>query len=78
MGGEDCPAPGQSIGSSCIDPDIMAALNVLRCFALKAGQIDALLICTCTGYLCPGVTSYVAEQLGLRSNALLQDLALAG
>src|SRR5437667_6567355 len=40
MGGEDCPAPGQSIGSSCIDPDIMAALNVLRCFALKAGQIS--------------------------------------
>ena len=41
-------------------------------------QIDALLICTCTGYLCPGLTSYVAEELGLRSNALLQDLVGLG
>jgi len=48
----------------------------------KAGinpeEIDALLICTCTGYLCPGVTSYVAEQLGLRSNVFLQDLVGLG
>lgn len=45
---------------------------------LRADQLDALLICTCTGYLCPGVTSYVAEQLGLRSNAFLQDLVGLG
>ena len=45
---------------------------------LIAGQLDALLICTCTGYLCPGVTSYVAEQLGLRSDAFLQDLVGLG
>lgn len=38
------------------------------------GQIDALLICTCTGYLCPGVTSHVSERLGLRTDALLLDL----
>jgi predicted naringenin-chalcone synthase len=45
---------------------------------LKPSQLDALVICTCTGYLCPGVTSYVAEQLGLRSDAYLQDLAGLG
>jgi alkylresorcinol/alkylpyrone synthase len=45
---------------------------------LRADQIDALLICTCTGYLCPGLTSYVSEQLGLRSNAFLQDLVGLG
>lgn len=45
---------------------------------LRAQDIDALLICTCTGYLCPGVTSYVAEQLGLRANAYLQDLVGLG
>lgn len=45
---------------------------------LRADEIDALLICTCTGYLCPGVTSYVAEQLGLRPNAFLQDLVGLG
>ena len=42
--------------------------------ALLPGQIDALLICTCTGYLCPGVTSHVSERLGLRTDALLLDL----
>jgi len=45
---------------------------------LRADEIDALLVCTCTGYLCPGITSYVAEQLGLRANAFLQDLVGLG
>jgi predicted naringenin-chalcone synthase len=45
---------------------------------LKASQLDALLVCTCTGYLCPGVSSYVSEQLGLKPNAFLQDLVGLG
>lgn len=45
---------------------------------LRADQLDALVICTCTGYLCPGVTSYVSEQLGLRADACLQDLVGLG
>jgi len=45
---------------------------------VKAGEIDALLISTCTGYLCPGVTSYVAESMGLRPDAYLQDLVGLG
>jgi alkylresorcinol/alkylpyrone synthase len=45
---------------------------------LRAADLDALFICTCTGYLCPGLTSYVAEQLGLRDSAILHDLAGLG
>ena len=45
---------------------------------LRPDQLDALIVCTCTGYLCPGVTSYVAEQLGLRSDTFLQDLVGLG
>src|SRR5688572_27890752 len=45
---------------------------------VRADQLDALLVCTCTGYLCPGVSSYIAEQLGLRTNAFLQDLVGLG
>jgi len=45
---------------------------------LRADQLDALIICTCTGYLCPGVSSYVAEHLGLKPNAFLQDLVGLG
>jgi predicted naringenin-chalcone synthase len=45
---------------------------------IRPGELDALLICTCTGYLCPGLTSYVAEQLALRPNVFLQDLVGLG
>ena len=39
-----------------------------------AGELDALFVCSCTGYLCPGLSSYLAEQAGLRSDAFLQDV----
>ena len=42
------------------------------------GELDALVVCTCTGYLCPGVSSYVAEQIGLRPDTWLQDLVGLG
>lgn len=45
---------------------------------VNAKDLDALLICTCTGYLCPGLSSYVSEQLGLRPSTLLHDLAGLG
>lgn len=40
----------------------------------KPSEIDALLVCSCTGYLCPGLSSHISEFLGLRPNAFLQDL----
>jgi predicted naringenin-chalcone synthase len=55
-----------------------ALTTALERAGLRADQIDALLVCTCTGYLCPGVTSYVAEKLGLRTNTFLQDLVGLG
>lgn len=45
---------------------------------LSAGGIDALIVTTCTGYLCPGLSSYVAEMLGLRPDAWLQDIVGLG
>jgi predicted naringenin-chalcone synthase len=45
---------------------------------IDASSVDALFLCTCTGYLCPGVTSYVAEQMGLRENVYLADLVGLG
>lgn len=55
-----------------------ALTTALERVGVKPAELDALLICTCSGYLCPGVTSYVAEQLGLRANAFLQDLVGLG
>jgi alkylresorcinol/alkylpyrone synthase len=51
-----------------------ALVDALRKISLGPDKIDALFICTCTGYLCPGVTSYVAEILGLKTDAFLQDI----
>ncbi len=45
---------------------------------LLPGSLDALFICTCTGYLCPGLTSYVAERLGLERHTYLQDIVGLG
>jgi predicted naringenin-chalcone synthase len=45
---------------------------------LDAMELDALFVCTCTGYLCPGVTSHVAELLGMRHDAYLCDLVGLG
>lgn len=45
---------------------------------VKAGELDALFVCTCTGYLCPGVTSHVAEDLGMRGDIYLNDVVGLG
>lgn len=55
-----------------------ALSTALEKAGLRPQQIDALLVCTCTGYLCPGISSYVSEALGLRTDAFLQDLVGLG
>lgn len=54
------------------------ASEAVTAACLKAGvaarDLDALFVCSCTGYLCPGISSYVSEILGLSSGAYLQDL----
>src|SRR4051812_35707892 len=75
-----------------IDPDTLhrrfvkhapaVAAEAARRALVNAGktveEIDALLISTCTGYLCPGLTSYVSEALGLRTDAVCLDLVGQG
>jgi len=51
------------------------ALNDAGCIP---SEIDAVIISTCTGYLCPGLTSYVSEQLGLRPDVFTLDLVGQG
>ena len=55
-----------------------ALAPALRQAGVEPAELDALVVCTCTGYLCPGVSSYLAEQLGLRDDAWLQDLVGLG
>lgn len=55
-----------------------ALQSALHDAGLKARELDALFVCTCTGYLCPGVSSHVAEVLGMNSDAYLSDLVGLG
>ncbi len=55
-----------------------ALTDALAKAGVRPEEVDALLVCTCTGYLCPGLTSYISEQLGFRSNTFLQDLVGLG
>lgn len=55
-----------------------AARRALTDASCLPAEMDAVIISTCTGYLCPGLTSYVSEQLGLRPDVFALDLVGQG
>jgi predicted naringenin-chalcone synthase len=55
-----------------------AAERALAAAKKSPREMDAVLVSTCTGYLCPGLTSYVSERLGLRPDVLALDLVGQG
>jgi alkylresorcinol/alkylpyrone synthase len=55
-----------------------AARRALTDAGVAADAIDGVIVSTCTGYLCPGLTSYVIESLGLAHDAAALDLVGQG
>ena len=55
-----------------------AGLKALRDAQLEPRQIDAVIVTTCTGYLCPGLSGYVIELLSLREDVQAFDLVGQG
>ena len=55
-----------------------AAERAMASAEISPREIDAIVISTCTGYLCPGLSSYVSERLGLRPDVLALDLVGQG
>jgi alkylresorcinol/alkylpyrone synthase len=55
-----------------------AAERALAQCKIRPQEIDAVLVSTCTGYLCPGLSSYTVERLGLRSDVVALDLVGQG
>lgn len=51
-----------------------AAQRALANAGTELNEIDGLVVSTCTGYLCPGLTGYVVEELGLRADVNAFDL----
>ena len=55
-----------------------AGSSALANSGLAAAGIDAVVVSTCTGYLCPGLSGHVAERLGLRADVSAFDLVGQG
>ena len=55
-----------------------AAERALTQAGLSASDIGAVIVSTCTGYLCPGLSGHVVERLGLRSDVQAFDLVGQG
>jgi alkylresorcinol/alkylpyrone synthase len=55
-----------------------SAERALDAARITPADVDAVIVSTCTGYLCPGLTSYVGERLGLRSDVQALDLVGQG
>jgi predicted naringenin-chalcone synthase len=61
-------------------PTLAAAAGerALASAGLAASEIGAVVVSTCTGYLCPGLSGYVAERIGLRADVQAFDLVGQG
>lgn len=57
---------------------VAAAHRAMAEACLEASDIAGLIVNTCTGYLCPGLASYIAEDLGLKTSIRFLDLVGMG
>lgn len=55
-----------------------ALMAALEKSGTTPSRVDALFVATCTGYLCPGVSSHLAERTGMRDDVYLADLVGLG
>lgn len=53
---------------------VAAARRALAEAGVEAADIAGLVVNTCTGYLCPGLSSFIAQDLGLNTAIRYQDL----
>jgi predicted naringenin-chalcone synthase len=52
--------------------------NALEQAGITTDDITGLVVNTCTGYICPGISTYLMEKLGLSNNIRLHDLVGSG
>ena len=55
-----------------------AARKAMKKAGVPPGEITGLVVNTCTGYICPGIATYLIEPLGLSPDVKLYDLVGAG
>lgn len=55
-----------------------AVLKALAQAGVSAQDVTSLVVNTCTGYICPGISTYLMERLGLPRNLKVYDLVGSG
>lgn len=55
-----------------------AALQCLERAGVESHEVDAIVVATCTGYLCPGLSSHAVRALDLRDDVQRTDLVGMG
>ena len=55
-----------------------AATRAMKDAGIEPSDVDAVIVSTCTGYLCPGLSGYVIERLNLRADVQAFDLVGQG
>jgi len=71
---ESCDQSIQRFEQVAVDLATKAGRQCLESEGLSPENIDGLIIVTCTGYLCPGLTSYVLESLNLKPDTFILDI----
>ncbi len=61
-----------------IDLSSEAAANALALAGLDISSVSGLVVNTCTGYICPGISTYLLERMGLRRTTPVYDLVGSG
>jgi len=74
----DAQALNERFEQSAPELGAKALAQALDQASLLPQELDALFVCTCTGYLCPGLASHVAARAGLRGDVFLLDNAGQG
>ncbi|MCX7046295.1 MAG: type III polyketide synthase [Candidatus Sumerlaeota bacterium] len=61
-----------------VDLSAQAATQALAKAGVGAGDVAGIVVNTCTGYICPGISTYLIEKLGLPRNTRAYDLVGSG
>lgn len=61
-----------------IELSSLAIIQALENVGLSKDAVSGLVVNTCTGYICPGIATYLIEKLGLERNIRVYDLVGSG
>jgi len=61
-----------------LELSVQAAVKAMRQAHVSTSEITGIVVNTCTGYICPGLSTYLIEKLGLKRTIRAYDLVGSG